>query len=74
MATLHDEILINDLEENFADDPYGTATYVIRNMLSRALSDHMNGRMNETEWKNLDALAKTITSLDAHATVEPMLG
>jgi hypothetical protein len=51
MATLDDEILINDLEENLADDPYGTASYVIRNTIHRALK--LQGMMSDVECKTL---------------------
>jgi len=36
---LRAEILIPALEENFADDPFETASYVFRNLLNRAMKD-----------------------------------
>lgn len=60
MATLHDEILITDLEENLHDDPYGTAMYGIRNLLSRALSAPMNGVMNGQEFENLKRISVAV--------------
>jgi hypothetical protein len=34
---LREECLISALEENFADDPYDTACFVIKNMLTRCM-------------------------------------
>jgi len=61
-ATLNDEILIPALEENFPDDPYGTATYVIRNTIHRALKMGAMGVGAEEE--NLKTLEETLRRLD----------
>lgn len=58
-AGYDDEILITDLEENLADDPYGTATYVIRNVLHRALK--ADGLMNDHEVGILKTLQRLVT-------------
>ena len=60
MATLNDEILIEALEENLRDDPFGTASYVIRNVIHRACAN--DGAMSDDELKiliNLDEQLRT---------------
>lgn len=63
MAEYTDPILITDLEENLADDPYGTAVYVIRNTIHRALNLH-GGTMSKGEHKNLVDLEEILRELD----------
>ena len=58
MTTYEDEILIPDLEENLADDPYGTAMYAVRNILHRSIKLH--NVMSEKELKNLIAIDEFI--------------
>jgi heme oxygenase len=53
-----DDYLNMHLMENLHDDPYGTATYVIRKVLEDALDDGLSGVMSEAEYANLTALAK----------------
>jgi hypothetical protein len=62
MASYDDEILIEDLEENFSDDPYSTATYVIRNIIHRALAK--GGLMSEYEHANLITIEEVVRKLD----------
>jgi len=71
MATLHDRILITDLEENFGDDPYGTTTYVIRTMLSRALSEPKSGLMSQEEFMALSSIAFAVVTATGGETIEP---
>lgn len=47
MASLDDDILIEPLEENLADDPYGTWAYAIKNLTHRAIK--LDGLMNDHE-------------------------
>ena len=69
MTTNHDEwalchdILIEPLEEDLSDDPYGTTVYAIRNLIHRALH-HYGGIMSEGEKKNLIDLEENIRRLD----------
>lgn len=74
MASLTDEILIADLEENLQDDPYGTAMYVIANTLTRVLDDGVSGAMSNREYNNLEALAVLLTQLDPNYEPQPRLG
>ena len=57
---LDNEILITDLEENLADDPYGTAMFAVRNVLHRALKN--SGLMNPAEHRDLVAIEEFITT------------
>ena len=59
---LLDEILIDPLEENLADDPYGTAIYAIRNVIHRACK--RDGQMNDTELKTLLAIEELVRQRD----------
>ena len=59
---LLDEILISDLEENLADDPYGTAIYAIRNVIHRALA--RSGSMNEAEKNYLVDIEELVRQKD----------
>jgi len=54
-------------------DPYSTATRKIREALEEALDDGVSGSMSEREFNNLDALARTLTSLDPDASPNPRL-
>lgn len=54
-----------------ANDPYGSAVNMIRRTLEWALDDGVSGAMNSHEWNNLDALAKTLASLDPAAAPNP---
>lgn len=56
-------ILVEALEENLADDPYGTACYVIRNTIHRALRQY-GGTMNNTEHAVLITLEESLRKLD----------
>jgi hypothetical protein len=56
-------ILAEDLEENLADDPYGTATFVVRNVIFRALRVY-GGAMNATEESNLIAIEELLRTRD----------
>jgi hypothetical protein len=62
-AKMTDEILITALEENLADDPYGTAIYSIRNILYRALNTYQ-GSTNTTEHEALLAISRTVNEVD----------
>lgn len=63
MASHDDVILIDPLEENLADDPYGTATYVIRNVIRRALGMY-GGTMNDTEHATLVSIEESLRARD----------
>lgn len=56
------EILVAPLEENLSDDPYGTAMFVLRNILHRAVA--LNGSMNDSEYRNLLLLEELARELD----------
>lgn len=49
------------LEENMRDDPFGTAMYLIKEALERALDDGINGLMNEHELEILEDVARIVT-------------
>jgi hypothetical protein len=54
--------LVEALEENLADDPYGTAVYVARRAIREAIK--RDGLMSEQELKNLVTIEETIRTLD----------
>jgi hypothetical protein len=63
-VTIYDvAILTEALEENLSDDPYGTATYVIRNIIHRAIYAY-GGTMSEGEHKNLVDIEEFTRRLD----------
>lgn len=52
------------------DDPYSAAVELIAVALEWALDDGISGSMNQREFENLDALAKTLMSLDPSIELE----
>jgi hypothetical protein len=55
--TVDREYLVEALAENRADDPFSTATYVIRRVLEDVLDDGVTGTMNDKELEILQRLA-----------------
>lgn len=61
----YDENAINaDLRENMADDPYGTATFIIVEMLRAAAT--YSGTMSEGEYQTLVKIATVLDDSDYH--------
>jgi hypothetical protein len=54
--------LVPELHENLHDDPYGTASYVVRRVLRDAMD--LKGTMSEGEYKNLKDIEEVVRALD----------
>jgi hypothetical protein len=55
-------------------DPYSTAVSKIVEALEDALDDGVSGQMSKRELDNLEALAKTLISLDPAVEISPRAG
>jgi hypothetical protein len=62
MSNYDEEAFNEQLNENMADDPYGTATYLIREAVKGALS--YDGTMNEFERSVLTTLIAVLDVAD----------
>lgn len=66
---MYDEAAFNEhLNENMADDPYGTATYIIRQALKGA--NQYWGTMSTEEAVILNAVGQALVKLDPSTVVD----
>ena len=54
--------LVDELHENLDDDPYGTASYVMRRVLTDAMA--RKGTMSDDEYENLKSIEENLRALD----------